>query len=192
MTKGPLGKISTGFLLIILFNSLAVFLFAYISIKTEQKQVSLMQSDIPAIIKLNTAFSRYPRFNTVSYTQDGSLVLYDSAGRSIGTLRVQSKEETAVLRHVRQIYRDDYGVVFLYGENFFTVIPRIIFSHRSLDELQKKRSANEIVTEIDSGVYMMVYEFDYRRFFSPTQIFLQVQGIAEGITDAVKGVSENG
>ncbi len=170
MTKGPLGRVTMGFLIFVLFFCLSLLLFAYISIERDREQTEIMQGDVPAIVELYNSFINYPNFASVEFTQDGEVTLLDSELAPIGTMKITNEAQVEVLENVEKIYRDDYGVNFLYGNNYFSSISRILFSQQSIEDIKNKRSDNEVVTKISGGMYMIVYSFEYDRFISPEEI----------------------
>ncbi len=170
MTRGPLGRVTMGFIIFVVFFCLSLFLFAYTSIERDRQQTEKMQEDVPAIVELYNSFINYPSFASVEFTQDGEVTLLDNELEPIGTMKITNEAQVDVFENVKRIYRDDYGVNFLYGNNYFSSISRIVFSQQSIEDIKNKRSDNEVVTKLSSGMYMIVYSFDYERFISPEEI----------------------
>ncbi len=179
MTKGPLAKITGGCIIFMLFTIISVVLFAVVSIRRDNKNVEYMIQDVPAIIEIYNEIIAHPNFDTVSYTQDGHLTLLDSEENEIAQLSVTTESQLEALCNLDRIYRNDYGVIFSYGSNNFSTIPRIVFSGKSMEDIKNKRSENETVTKITNGVYMVIYRFDYERFISLDEIMKQLNAFVE-------------
>ncbi len=192
MTRGPLGKITMGFIFFMLFFCVSIFLFAYVSIRRDNLQTETMENDVPAIIDLYNSFINYPNFSSVEFTQDGEITLLNSELEAIGTMKVTAEDQVEVLNNVKKIYRDDYGVNFLYGNNFFSNISRVIFSQKSMEDIKNKRSENEVVTRLSNGMYMVVYKFDYERFVSPNEIKKQLNEVKHLMEVSLGGIIKNG
>ncbi len=191
MTRGPLGKTTMGFIICMIFLCASIYLFARVSIARDNKQTEAMIGDVPAIVELYNSFINYPNFSSVEFTQDGDITLLNSTLEPIGTMKITNSAQIDVLQDVQRIYRDDYGVNFLYGSNYFSSISRIVFSSQALEDVKNKRSDNEIVTSLSKGVYMIVYSFDYDRFISPEEILTQLEEMKNVVLNGAEEFLDN-
>ncbi len=188
ITKGPLARVTINVVVVTLLVCTSIALFALVSIRRDNKRVDDMIADVPAIIELYNLINDYPTLNVVDYTQDGELTLLDSSQNEIANFSINNEQQIEALRNLEKIYRDDNGLIFSYGSNFLSTVPRVVFSGKSMEDLKNKKSDNETVTKITNGVYMIVYRFDYERFFSAEEIKYQLEGLYESILIGAEGI----
>ncbi len=178
-TKGPLARVTINMVIVTLLVCISILLFAYESVRRDNIQVEHMMADVPALIEIYNLINDYPKFTKVDYSQDGHLTLLDSNDEELVKLTVSSDAQIEALINLDEIYRDDYGVIFSYGSNYLSTVPRVVFSGKSMEDLKNKKSDNETVTKVTNGVFMIVYRFDYERFFSPEEILNQAGQFAD-------------
>ncbi len=166
----------------------SVYLFATESIRRDSEKVDDMITDVPAIIEIYNQISNYPKLSTVTFTQDGNLTLLDTDENELAQLKLETESQVEALCNMESIYRDDNGINFSYVSNHFSMISKVVFSGKSMEELKNKKSENETVTKVANGVYMIIYRFDYERFLSKDEILYQANMFIESLILGAEGI----